>query len=168
MKYRFPVSEDDVQRVIDRTYRRVKKYLKWNGTSKVFGNGDYLQDKLDTLQYRKNGNDFIETPAVNKYGKTCADGLIMAEMIRDLEHVDRVILFTSDVDFYPTCELLVELEKEVVIISHGYTNNKLRDAGTLHIPISKFGIHWGDMKDSQFKRKIITKSQLDFDRWPTE
>ena len=150
MKCRNDVEEHQISRRISWSIQRVKKYLGFSGFTKSFGNEEFLADKLKLQHFKLGDNIFTNTPVVSGHAKTCADGLITAEMLRDLDDVDRVILFSSDVDFYPICDLLLEKGKEVVVVSHGFANGLLRRHCSEFIPVQPYGLYWKDMKNTQF------------------
>ena len=150
MKSRNDVEESEISRRISWSIKRVKKYLDFDGFVKSFGNEEFLVNKLKLHHFKLGDNIFTNTPVVSGHAKTCADGLITAEILRDIDDVERFILFSSDVDFYPICDVLLEKGKEVVVVSHGFANGLLRRHCSDFIPVQPCGLYWKDMKNTQF------------------
>lgn len=74
----------------------------------------------------------------------------MCEMFKDLGRVDRFILFSSDIDFYPICQMHKDQGKQVVVATHGHSSYKLLHASTEYFPI----IHWDiDLRDYWVRSK---------------
>lgn len=167
LEKRNDIENDQISRRINWSINRVKKYLNFQGCIKLFGNEEFLKDKLKTEHFKFGDNIFTDTPVVNGHNKTCADGLIIAEMLRDIDDVDRFILFSSDVDFYPICDLLLEKKKEVVVVSHGFANSLLCNHCSEFIPIQPYGLYWKEIKNSLFlsaRQKYLRKGRTTFEQ----
>ena len=167
LEKRRDVEDKEISRRINWSINRVKKHLNFQGYIKTFGNEEFLRDKLKPEHFKLGDNIFTNTPVVNGHNKTCADGLIIAEMLRDIDDVDRFILFSSDVDFYPICELLLEKEKEVVVVTHGFANGLLRRYCSDFIPVQPYGLYWKEMKNSLFlsaKQKYLRRGRTVFEQ----
>ncbi len=132
----------DISKTITRIVKQVFKMTGKEAIVKVFGNFSYLPKNI--IQGSAFGTRewlFYDTPYINRHFKTAADGFVHAEIFRDSvsDHVNRFILLTSDLDFYPISEALVENGNEVFIVSCGHVSPHLVKSCSVFIPVMSKG-----------------------------
>ena len=165
LRQRDDMKEEGIPKAIRRIVKQAFAAISFSGYVKVFGNFRYLpNDIIDRITYTTRDWIYVDTPFINQHGKTCADGKIMAEILMDVDDFDRCILFTSDVDFYPMAEALIEKGCEVIVVSCGNVSPHLVKSCTQFIPVVQWGdVYFGTKTKSKYRKRETLKMTKEVD-----